>query len=347
MYDYFVNTELARLTIILGIVVATLVYKQTGLTLGGVIVPGYLALFIVYPLNILATMLVAILAYLVVHKVLQRRFMLNGRQLFETEILVALVIQLIWNSISGYESMVETSWIPIYGIGFVLPGIITHEMGRSGWFNTLISTLLGAVLVYLIVAPLAAVQTAMADFVSPFTVSPLIRPQPSLFGFPMPLLPVGIVVSILLELLLFRWVKIRTGGYVTAAYLALLILRPLDILFVLGCSLITYIVMKRFVSGNVLAFGRIRLGVTILLGVVIAWLCEILVINFSVGTFIPWSGFVVIMPMIVSLLAVDYERQGVVYTLGGAAGMAAAVWLIMQGVTYGLQTLELGWIFHI
>ena len=49
MYNYFVNTELARLTIIIGILVATLVYKQTGMTLGGVIVPGYLALFLRYP----------------------------------------------------------------------------------------------------------------------------------------------------------------------------------------------------------------------------------------------------------------------------------------------------------
>ena len=46
MYEYSISNELARLTIILGIVVSTIIYQRTGLTLGGVIVCGYLALFV-------------------------------------------------------------------------------------------------------------------------------------------------------------------------------------------------------------------------------------------------------------------------------------------------------------
>jgi poly-gamma-glutamate biosynthesis protein PgsC/CapC len=250
MYDYFVNTELARLTIIIGIVIATLVYKQTGMTLGGVIVPGYLALFLQFPLNILVTLSAASLAFVVVHYFLKKRFLMDNRQLFEVEVLVALVFQVLWNTASGYFGQVEPNWLPIFGIGFILPGVIAHEMGRGGWWHTLVTTLLGAILVYVIIVPLASIQELLANYVSSTSYTPLLRTQPYPYAYPVAMLPVGLVISILIDLILYRWVKLRAGGYVTAAYLAMFFLRPTDIFFVLFCSLLTYI----FISLSVIAF---------------------------------------------------------------------------------------------
>jgi poly-gamma-glutamate biosynthesis protein PgsC/CapC len=344
MYDYYVNTELARLTIIIGILIATLVYKQTGMTLGGVIVPGYLALFLRYPLNILVTLTAASLAFLVVHYILKKRFLMDGRQLFEVEVLVALVFQVIWNTIFGYFGRAEPDWLPIFGIGFVLPGVIAHEMGRSGWTRTLVTALLGAILVYVIIVPLASIQELLANYVSSTSYTPLLRTQPYPYAFPLALLPFGLVVSILIDLLLYRWVKLRAGGYVTAAYLAMFFLRPVDIFFVLFCSLLTYIFISRIVGNSILAFGRTRLGITILAGVVISWIAEILVINLSRGTFVPWSGFVIIMPMIVSLLAADFERQGILRTLGAVSISSVGVGVVMQGVVLAIVQLNLNWL---
>src|SRR5262245_50717597 len=96
MYDYFVSDQLARMTIILGIVVSTVIYKQTGRTLGGVIVCGYLALFIGRPIHIIVTLAMAYFTFQIVHNILKRRYMLNGRKLFEVEILVGLLFQVSW-----------------------------------------------------------------------------------------------------------------------------------------------------------------------------------------------------------------------------------------------------------
>src|SRR5215467_2102811 len=96
MYEYFVSDQLARLTIVLGIVISTIIYKQTGRTLGGVIVCGYLALFIGHPIHILVTLSMAYFTYQIVHNLLKKRYMLNGRKLFEVEILVGLVFQVSW-----------------------------------------------------------------------------------------------------------------------------------------------------------------------------------------------------------------------------------------------------------
>ena len=347
MYDYFVNTELARLTIIIGILVATLVYKQTGMTLGGVIVPGYLALFLRYPLNIVVTLTAASLSFLAVHYFLKKRFLMDSRQMFEVEVLIALVLQVTWNIISGYFWRVDPNWFPIFGIGFILPGVIAHEMGRSGWGRTFVTTVLGAILVYVIIVPLASIQELLSTFVSPTSYTPLLRTQPYPYAFPLQLLPIGLVVSIFIDLLLYRWVKLRAGGYVTAAYLAMFFLRPVDIFFVLFCSLLTFIFISRIVGYNILAFGRTRLGITILAGVVISWIAEILVINLSRGTFVPWSGFVIIMPMIVSLLAVDFERQGIWRTTGGVSISSIGVWLVMQGVVFAIFQLNLDWLFFV
>lgn len=347
MYDYFVNTELARLTIIIGILVATLVYKQTGMTLGGVIVPGYLALFLRYPLNIVVTLTAASLSFLVVHYILKKRFLMDSRQLFEVEVLIALVLQVTWNIISGYYGRVDPNWFPIFGIGFILPGVIAHEMGRSGWGRTFITTVLGAILVYVIIVPLASIQELLSTYVSPTSYTPLLRTQPYPYAFPLQLLPIGLVVSIFIDLLLYRWVKLRAGGYVTAAYLAMFFLRPVDIFFVLFCSLLTFIFINHIIGYSILAFGRTRLGITILAGVVISWIAEILVINLSRGTFVPWSGFVIIMPMIVSLLAVDFERQGIWRTTGGVSISSIGVWLVMQGVVFAIFQLNLDWLFFV
>src|SRR5215467_11033535 len=96
MYEYFVSDQLARLTIVLGIVVSTIIYKQTGRTLGGVIVCGYLALFIGHPVHILVTLSMAYFTFQIVHNILKKRYMLNGRKLFEVEILVGLLFQVSW-----------------------------------------------------------------------------------------------------------------------------------------------------------------------------------------------------------------------------------------------------------
>ena len=267
--------------------------------------------------------------------------------MFEVEVLIALVLQVTWNIISGYFWRVDPNWFPIFGIGFILPGVIAHEMGRSGWGRTFVTTVLGAILVYVIIVPLASIQELLSTFVSPTSYTPLLRTQPYPYAFPLQLLPIGLVVSIFIDLLLYRWVKLRAGGYVTAAYLAMFFLRPVDIFFVLFCSLLTFIFISRIVGYNILAFGRTRLGITILAGVVISWIAEILVINLFRGTFVPWSGFVIIMPMIVSLLAVDFERQGIWRTTGGVSISSIGVWLVMQGVVFAIFQLNLDWLFFV
>jgi poly-gamma-glutamate biosynthesis protein PgsC/CapC len=344
MYEYSISNELARLTIILGIVVSTIIYKRTGLTLGGVIVCGYLALFIGQPIHILVTLIVSYLTYQIVYKILQQRFMLNGRKLFEVEILVGLVFQVIWIMVIRWFGTINVNLTILYAIGFVLPGVIAHDMGRQGPRNTLGSILLGVSIVALIIFPLAAIEELLPNlFVR--TSSPLLRTQPYDYAYPLQLLPFGIMVSVFIDLLAYSKFKARSGGFVTAAYLALFAIRPFDLIFLIVASLLTFIFVQLLTERLVLAFGRTKLGMMILSGVVISWLLEVAIINLTDGRFVPWSGFVVIMPTIASLIANDFVHEGPGPTIVTTSLATVGVWLVMQGVLLGISLAHLEWLF--
>ena len=288
----------------------------------------------------------AFFTFQIVHNYLKKRYMLNGRKLFEVEILVGLVLQVFWLTIIKLFARTNIDLAGLYGIGFVLPGVIAHDMGRQGPLNTLSSILLGVLVVSLIVIPLSAIEQVLPSSLR--TPTPVIyRAQPYLYTFPLKLLPYGIIVSVVLDLVIYSWVRFRAGGFVTAAYLALFALRPYDLLFVAVCSLVTFVFVSFITTRVILAFGRTKLGIMILSGVVITWLLEITIILTTHGRFAPWSGFVVIMPTIVSLIANDFDRQGAYKTLAAITMSAAGVWLAMQGFLLALNMLGLSWFYTI
>ena len=96
MHNYAFDTELARLAIALGVAASMIYYERFGVTTGGVIIPGYLALFVTQPSQIVVTLLVGMATFWIVQRILRPRLMLWGRRLYEAEVLTALVIQLIW-----------------------------------------------------------------------------------------------------------------------------------------------------------------------------------------------------------------------------------------------------------
>lgn len=340
MHNYLVNTEMARITIMLGIVISILIYRRTGRTLGGVIIPGYLALFIGQPSNIIITLAIASLAYYIVHIYIKPRYLLAGRRLFEVEILVALIIQLSWNFTFAYLGRDNSNLLPFFGIGYVLPGVIAHDMGRQGLRRTLTSTVLGILIVAAIIVPLAAIEAALPKSLVVIT-SPLLRTQPYPYAYMKGLLPIGIVISVLVSLLAYNRYRVRTGGFVTAAYLALFAIRPLDLIFVVVGSILTYLFVTYFLKNNIILFGRTKLGVMILVGVVVSWAMEIAVINLTNGEYAPWSGFVIIMPMIVSLIATDFDRQGPIRTTGATLVSASIVLVLMVGLSFLVRQYDL------
>ncbi|MBC2855031.1 poly-gamma-glutamate biosynthesis protein PgsC [Cetobacterium sp. 2A] len=116
--------------VILGIILSIIFYEVTDLSPGGVIVPGYLALFLDNPKRVLFTIMLSILTYFVVRG-LSQYTILYGRRKFVVFIIVTFILKYIL----GYMSIdfLDKSLI----IGILVPGILAQDIDKNGCFKTI------------------------------------------------------------------------------------------------------------------------------------------------------------------------------------------------------------------
>lgn len=130
----------------IGIVVSFAFYEIVGLSPGGIVVPGYIALFLDQPIRILVTLLVALLTYFIVSK-LSNYMILYGRRRFLAMILIGFLLKWL---IEEIIITIPISGIELRSIGYIIPGLIANEMRRQGIFPTLYSLAIVAIIVRLI-----------------------------------------------------------------------------------------------------------------------------------------------------------------------------------------------------
>ncbi|MGB0389332.1 MAG: poly-gamma-glutamate biosynthesis protein PgsC/CapC [Ardenticatenaceae bacterium] len=328
MHEYIFDTELVRLSILVGVVISLLVYNRYGVTTGGTVVPGYLALFVLQPTQILSTLALATATYVLVHKQLRPRFMLWGRKLFESEILVALFLQILWIGVLIFLIPQTPEVTLLYGIGFLLPGIIAHDMGRQGVSNTLLATVGCAVAVFSLVTIVGSVRDS---FALPISMTGSGTETLTSFAYSGDLLLVGVGISVLASIFLYHrshfFESLRTGGFITAAYLGLVLNRPLDLLFIVICSALTYLIVTKILMKQAILFGRTKVAAMVLMGMIVTWSAELLL--WYGMQYVPWAGFNAIAPMIIALLANDAQRQGPKRTLIGATSATLIVFCVL------------------
>jgi poly-gamma-glutamate biosynthesis protein PgsC/CapC len=141
------------LSIAIGLVVSLLFTEFFGLSAGGMIVPGYLALQLDRPLSVLATLVTAVATFLVVRAIGQVAIV-YGRRRIVLMVLVGFVLGSLWRAIPGYTSIgiVDPATVPDYFrvIGYIIPGLIALWMDRQGWLETVSPLLTSSVVVRLV-----------------------------------------------------------------------------------------------------------------------------------------------------------------------------------------------------
>ena len=130
----------------IGIMVSFAFYEIVGFSPGGIVVPGYVALFLDQPIRILVTLLVALLTYFAV-KILSNYIILYGRRRFLAMVLVSFLLKWL---IEEMIIKMPISGIELRSIGYIMPGLIANEMRRQGIFPTIYSLAIVSILVRLI-----------------------------------------------------------------------------------------------------------------------------------------------------------------------------------------------------
>ena len=119
--------------IVLGILVSIIFYEWTEISPGGVIVPGYIALFLDNPKRIITTVMLSILTYATV-RLLSKYIVIYGRRKFSVFMIVSFLIRfIIGNFLGVLDFPISTALI----IGYLIPGIIALDMDRQGIIKTL------------------------------------------------------------------------------------------------------------------------------------------------------------------------------------------------------------------
>ena len=335
MGDYYFQPEVVRTALVVGVVVSILFYERVQLTTGGAIVPAYLAMFLPAPLFVATTVLSGYLTYFVVSVVVAKRKILYGRRKFEVEMLVGLAFVTIGTGAALLLQADRPLYLGLTGIGFLLPGVIAHDMFRQGPRKTLFALAATTAILGLFVFVFASLLD-----ISPFERSLASLPlAPERTGYPLGLILPAAVVSVLAGMLVFSRLGLRSGGFITGAYLALMLTRPLDIAYAIGVAAVTWLIVTNLIMPRLLIFGRRKLSIMVVCGAIIAWGSELVIRAFTADAYIPWQGFTLITLMVPALLANDAQRQGLERTVWGAAITTLCVFGAMNVLAAMLGTL--------
>lgn len=121
--------------IFLGILIGLIYYELIGLTPGGIIVPGYIALYLTKPLILVTTLAAVLITYFIV-KGFSRLIILYGRRAFVVAVLIGFFLKWTLETL-----LLRTNFLgaDLAVIGYIIPGLIAHEMRKQGIIETILS----------------------------------------------------------------------------------------------------------------------------------------------------------------------------------------------------------------
>ena len=138
-----------------GLVLGFFFYEWVGLSAGGFVVPGYIALQLGSPLLLAGTLMTSLLTYGSV-KAASRYIILYGRRRFILMVLAGFAWQWLFKAaiIQQFALTTDTDIL-----GFIIPGLIANEMDRQRILPTLLTLLIISIMVRLVLIGLGAVRS--------------------------------------------------------------------------------------------------------------------------------------------------------------------------------------------
>jgi poly-gamma-glutamate biosynthesis protein PgsC/CapC len=139
------------------------------------------------------------------------------------------------------------------------------------------------------------------------------------------LLPLSVGVGLAISLLFTEMFGFAAGGMIVPGYLALALTRPLDVILTIGAGFVTFIVVHTL-SSFMIVYGRRRTVLMIIVGYLVGML-----VRYSAGAYAPSPEveLQVIGFIIPGLIAIWFDRQGVVETLAALITASICVRLIL------------------
>ena len=139
----------------IGMVLSLFLTETLGVTAGGIIVPGYIALNLESPERLVITFGISIITFLVL-KLLSKFIMVYGKR----RLVLALLIGFLLGYLSRSENMITAGLgtTDFIVIGNIIPGLIANWMDRQGVLRTISTVLITAGITKLCIMTISMLQ---------------------------------------------------------------------------------------------------------------------------------------------------------------------------------------------
>jgi poly-gamma-glutamate biosynthesis protein PgsC/CapC len=138
--------ELLPLSVGIGLAVSLIFIEMFGFAAGGMIVPGYLALAINRPLDVVMTVAAGFLTFAIVHT-LSSFMIVYGRRRTVLMILTGYLVGMLLRYSAG--AFVSAN-VDVSVIGYIIPGLIAIWLDRQGIVETLAALVTASIVVRLV-----------------------------------------------------------------------------------------------------------------------------------------------------------------------------------------------------
>ena len=134
-------------TLLIGLVLAVIYVEVLDIYPGGIIVPGYIALYLNKPLMVVVTIICALLS-LGLYRLLKRYLILFGKRRF----VLLVLLGVFWSQVmSFFLPRVIPPEAGAAAIGWLIPGLLANNLERQKFWLTLASMFIVAAAAYFIV----------------------------------------------------------------------------------------------------------------------------------------------------------------------------------------------------
>jgi poly-gamma-glutamate biosynthesis protein PgsC/CapC len=145
--------ELLTVAIGVGLAVSLLFSELFGLAAGGMVVPGYFALALSRPVDVILTLSAAMATYMIVH-LMSTFIIVYGKRRTVLMILVGYLVRMLFTYIPmdllAPVARFASPSTEYQVIGFIIPGLIAIWFDRQGWIETLCALVTAAVAIRLV-----------------------------------------------------------------------------------------------------------------------------------------------------------------------------------------------------
>ena len=139
----------------IGMVLSLFLTETLGVTAGGIIVPGYIAMNLESPDRLIITFGISILTFLII-KLLSKFIIVYGKR----RLVLALLIGFLLGYLSRSENMITAGLgtTDFIVIGNIIPGLIANWMDRQGVLRTISTVLITAGITKLCIMTISMLQ---------------------------------------------------------------------------------------------------------------------------------------------------------------------------------------------